>query len=274
MGNNLVYSLNMNFENKLKYSDFQKSELLRNIFAGNINIFNLPENLYLTVAKELEKGIYQGFGYSLAALEIGSPNYELLYQLRNNIYVFSGAKTFQDTKDIGRLIFDRKGFKRSFGDFQTDANKLFKTRYKHWLRAEFDMAIKQADSAAKWQVFQEEKEELPLLEFQTAGDGRVRSDHQAYDGIILPVDDPFWDSHTPPLEWGCRCMVIQRESGRQTAKQQIKKRNIKPPDKLFAMNPGKDKMIFDEKKHPNFKVAEKYRVMKDNNFGFSIPAPK
>jgi uncharacterized protein with gpF-like domain len=32
-----------------------------------------------------------------------------------------------------------------------------------------------------------------------------REDHQSWDGLILPKDDPFWDSHFPPNGWGCKC---------------------------------------------------------------------
>ena len=32
-----------------------------------------------------------------------------------------------------------------------------------------------------------------------------RVDHVALDGIVLPKDDPFWDTHWPPNGWGCKC---------------------------------------------------------------------
>jgi hypothetical protein len=34
---------------------------------------------------------------------------------------------------------------------------------------------------------------------------RHREDHQSWDGLILPKDDPWWDSHFPPNGWGCKC---------------------------------------------------------------------
>ena len=41
------------------------------------------------------------------------------------------------------------------------------------------------------------------------GDSRVpRPQHLAWDGVTLPADDPWWDSHYIPNGWGCRCMVF------------------------------------------------------------------
>lgn len=34
-----------------------------------------------------------------------------------------------------------------------------------------------------------------------------RPQHLAWDGLILAADDPFWDQHFPPNDWGCSCGV-------------------------------------------------------------------
>jgi SPP1 gp7 family putative phage head morphogenesis protein len=54
------------------------------------------------------------------------------------------------------------------------------------------------------------REMFPAVEYVTARDGRVRPDHAALDGIVLAADDGWWLSHTPPLDWGCRCSRIAR----------------------------------------------------------------
>jgi hypothetical protein len=33
-----------------------------------------------------------------------------------------------------------------------------------------------------------------------------RASHQALDGLILPRTHPFWETHTPPWEFGCNCL--------------------------------------------------------------------
>jgi len=43
-----------------------------------------------------------------------------------------------------------------------------------------------------------------------------------------------------------------------------------PDSDLFAFNPGKNKYIFDPS-HPYFTVEDRYKVAKENNFGFPTP---
>lgn len=32
--------------------------------------------------------------------------------------------------------------------------------------------------------------------------------HLSWDGLVLPVDHPFWATHTAPNGWGCKCRII------------------------------------------------------------------
>jgi len=66
----------------------------------------------------------------------------------------------------------------------------------------------QAYAATKEQVMLRQRAAFPYAQYQSAGDSKVRPTHAALDGIIMPADSPFWDSHTPPWEWGCRCHKV------------------------------------------------------------------
>jgi len=35
-----------------------------------------------------------------------------------------------------------------------------------------------------------------------------RAQHLAWDGLVLPADHPFWQTHYPPNGWGCGCRVV------------------------------------------------------------------
>lgn len=37
---------------------------------------------------------------------------------------------------------------------------------------------------------------------------RPRPLHVSWNGLTLPVDDPWWEAHYPPNGWGCQCYVI------------------------------------------------------------------
>lgn len=65
----------------------------------------------------------------------------------------------------------------------------------------------QAFQAANWRVAQED-DDTTHLQYQTMEDENVRDSHAALNGIVLPKDDPFWQNHFPPWDWGCRCMAI------------------------------------------------------------------
>lgn len=54
----------------------------------------------------------------------------------------------------------------------------------------------------------EQLEVMPYLTYRH-GDSRVpRPIHLSWDGITLPADDPWWNTHYVPNGWGCKCRVI------------------------------------------------------------------
>lgn len=71
----------------------------------------------------------------------------------------------------------------------------------------FDNNMRSAHMAGRWSQIQAGKERRPYLQYRTAGDARVRPQHRAWNGLIFPVDDAFWQTHYPPNGWGCRCAV-------------------------------------------------------------------
>lgn len=44
----------------------------------------------------------------------------------------------------------------------------------------------------------------------TTHDDRVRLKHQAMEGVTLPKDHPWWDTHWPPCGYNCRCILLSR----------------------------------------------------------------
>lgn len=82
------------------------------------------------------------------------------------------------------------------------------------LKLIFDTNTSMAYAAGQWDRIQQTKRSHPYLRYVTQHDDKVRPEHQAWDNITLPVDDPFWRTHFPPCGWRCRCRVVsvsQRE---------------------------------------------------------------
>ncbi len=48
----------------------------------------------------------------------------------------------------------------------------------------------------------------PYLLYSAVGDSRTRVSHMAWDGIIRPITDDFWKTHTPLNGYQCRCKAI------------------------------------------------------------------
>ncbi|WP_436399310.1 phage head morphogenesis protein [Roseobacter sp. S98] len=45
------------------------------------------------------------------------------------------------------------------------------------------------------------------LVYRHSGAENYRPEHLSWDGLILPVDHPFWNTHYPINGWGCACFV-------------------------------------------------------------------
>ena len=71
----------------------------------------------------------------------------------------------------------------------------------------FDTNVRQAYAAGQWQHIEAAKETHPYVRYVTRRDARVRVQHQLWDNVTLPVGDPFWDTHTPPCDYRCRCRI-------------------------------------------------------------------
>lgn len=77
------------------------------------------------------------------------------------------------------------------------------------LRTIFRVNMQASYAAGAWEQIQETKAEAPYLMYDAVDDARVRPQHRAWDGTVLPVDDPWWRTHRPPNGWNCRCGTIQ-----------------------------------------------------------------
>lgn len=238
------------------------------IYAGTISTHNLDVTTYLKTARKLSEGVFDGYGKDLNDVVYASEDYYMLKALRDNVYVFSGAKTYQQTREISNLLIKNKAEVRLFADFKKEATKIFVNYNENYLRAEYNSAIAQARTASQWQEIQREVEFLPMLTYKTVGDGRVRPTHEALNNIARPVNDKFWDIYMPPNGWNCRCTVLQDSEAKKTSLKDFKAPNDVPD--IFKFNAGKKRIVFSPK-HPYFDVAPQDRGFARQNFNLPLP---
>lgn len=98
----------------------------------------------------------------------------------------------------------------------------------------------QAFQASNWRVIQEDGD-TTHIQYLATEDDHVRDSHLALNGLILPKDDPFWLTHFPPWEWGCRCRTRGMNPDLvEEAQQEDAKRN--PDDQLVMEGPALRKL--------------------------------
>lgn len=121
------------------------------------------------------------------------------------------GQTFQMFRDgiEGRLMEAGWWGKADMEDPKTGEVKTVQLGSPRRLRTIFRTNLKQAYSAGHWAEIQATKEAGPYLMYDAVQDDATRDEHAAWDGTVLPVDDPWWLTHMPPNGYNCRCGVIQ-----------------------------------------------------------------
>lgn len=212
------------------------------------------------------------FNFSIqSTLESGVISETMANCLRDDIFLFSGFKTYQELKDASRLLRNDDGQIKSFNRFYNDIAAIKEDYNKHWLKAEYIFAQASAEMAAKWKDFEKDGDRYNL-QYRTAGDGKVRPEHKVLHNITLPFSDPFWEEFFPPNGWRCRCTVVRVRKGKypetdsntaiqvgrqatcQTGKNGVNKAAI------FRFNPGRQQVVFPPH-HPYYEVSQREKAL-------------
>jgi len=83
----------------------------------------------------------------------------------------------------------------------------------------YNANLRTARAAGQWQRIQRSRRTHPWLLYRIGPSKEHRLEHVQWNGVLLPVDDPWWLSHFPPNGWGCKChvrQISQREHDRLT----------------------------------------------------------
>lgn len=223
---------------------------------------------------DLDNKIVQGlvndiYGVFRDAVDTGI-TYEIpevmLQHFYKNIYVFSGAKTYAELRELSDLLIDNKGEIKPFYKFFRDVKQIHENYNKAYLESEYLFANQSAQMASKWVEFEKDGDEFNL-QYRTANDNRVRYEHQLLHDVTLPPSDPFWSKFFPPNGWRCRCNAVQvrkeryPESDSTTANDlgykatyTVGKGNVNTSE-MFRFNPGKQNVIFPQT-HPYFEDSQ------------------
>ena len=72
-----------------------------------------------------------------------------------------------------------------------------------------DSHLRVARAAGQWERIRQHQSEMPYLLYQIGPSPVHWEPHRHWEGLILPVDDEFWEYAYPPNGFGCKCRVLQ-----------------------------------------------------------------
>lgn len=250
----------------MDYSENLKRLLHQSIYNGNTTPLNLPDNLYKQTALHLTDALEKGAGINFGNYQFGEIGKDMAYNLRENVYLFSGAKTFQYVLSTKNLIIDEAGQIIPFKDFEKLANDNFNLFHKKWLQTEYATAQISAKNIVDFKEFEANAEFFPFLKYRTLHDANVSEVCKQFDGVVKRVGSDWFKTNAPQNHYNCRCYLEPMEDGVET---NTARKTLKPTG-IFAQNPAETGKIF-TKEHPYFDVPPQFEKFAKNNFNLDIP---
>ena len=237
----------------MKFTQKQIDSIIEGVYSGKYTSRKLPKKYYSAFRDEFRDKIKDGYGKG-----------ELLDSLKESTDYFSAAKTYQMVREMEVAAATLGAV-----DAYTEAATNIFNRYTNaWGDAELNTCLQQSLQAQKWHEIIDDVDLFPNLQYVTVGDACVIC--RPFDGVIAPVNSPFWKTHYPTLHYNCLCLAIQLDSSRKPTKQSeidalTEEVDPKMSD-VFKDNVGISGEVFN-KKHPYFDVPKKDKKFAKNGFG-------
>jgi hypothetical protein len=172
------------------------------------DVWNEEHATMFTVAKALQLDVLSDLK---GAVEQALENGETLEQFKKNLTPTLQAKGWWGKKNMVDPLTGRTV------NAQLGSDRRLKTIY--------DTNLRSAYQEGRWEQSQASTSH-PYLMYRVGNSRHHRQDHVSWDGLILPKDDPWWNSHYPPNGWGCKCWTMAVTEER---KQQMEKSGVTIP---------------------------------------------
>lgn len=175
--------------------EFFKNKKLKPSFNW-ADVWKQEHQVSFTVAKAMKLDILQDiYDGTLKAFKEG----QTLQQFRKELTPLLQKKGWWGIKDMTDPVTGK-----------TDIAQLGSPRR---LQIIYDTNMRTARAAGQWDRVQRSKKTHPYLLYELGPSKEHRKEHTQWQGLLLPADDPFWDTHYPLNGWGCKCRVRQVSNG-------------------------------------------------------------
>jgi hypothetical protein len=139
---------------------------------------------------------------------------DLWQEQHSHAFMVAGANSDALVEDFYNAVQDAKTKGTGYAEFRTRFDEIVtKHGWAHngspgWRsKVIYDTNITQAYNAGRYQQMQAVKHLRPYWEYKHTPGEHPRLQHLAWDGMILPADDPWFAIHFPQNGWGCKCRV-------------------------------------------------------------------
>lgn len=229
------------------------NRIINDVYSGKLKAGDMDEGLFRHQLEQFLSALGEGYGKDFTSIDYNQPDADMMENMRDNVYLFSGAKNYQELRAMTDLLIDADGNLKSKSDFKKDVLDLHSKYDQKFLAAEYDHAVVSGQVVSMWQKFQKEKKDLPFLRFNAVMDASTTVICTSRNDVRKHVDDPWWNINMIPLHWGERSTIDQDAEGEETDTSEMDLPEVKP---LFQNNVGKTGTVFPEK-HPYFQMPKK-----------------
>lgn len=181
---------------------------------------------------DLKQSYAKPFDLQIAALRLRLANQvgtaawdDLIKSQHDRAFVVAGAMKADLLADLGRAVEKAIGEHRSIEKFREEFRQIVADRGWHgWTgegtakgeawRTKVIYRTNMATSYAAGRFAQLKAAGYKFWVYKHGNALEPRLQHLAWDGVALPPDHPFWETHAPPNGWGCTCRIRGADSER------------------------------------------------------------
>lgn len=185
-------------------------DFINKIWA-NKNTIAERAKISVTEAVKLSNGLFKGWGKRRTKAAWNEPDHLAMHFMEFNLFEFAHTKTEARLAAINELLIDKDKLEiRNYKQFEKLALERVSTLNKAYLRTEHNLSVAVGQGAAAYHRALSEKDTVTTyVQYQTAGDSKVRDSHRLLDGKIFNLSDPEAMRLWPPNAYGCRCEMVQ-----------------------------------------------------------------